>query len=92
MELLQETHVVFEEKTEVVDLIFEHSDAFYAHAEGIAGIFLWVYLAVFEHSWVYHAAAAYLYPAALFAHGAAFLVADKTRDIYFCARLGKGEK
>lgn len=55
-ELVQEAHVVFEEKAYVGDVVQTHGLPFNAHAEGKPRIAFRVNAAVFQHLGVHHAA------------------------------------
>ena len=57
LELFEETQVVFEEQTQVVDLVFQHGDTLDTHAEGKTCVFLWVNAARNQDVRVAHAAA-----------------------------------
>ena len=49
-ELRQEAQVVFEEQAQVVHAVAQHGQAIDAHAEGVAGVFLRIDAARFEHA------------------------------------------
>ena len=89
LKLAQKPYIILIKQTDVIDLKLEHGNTFYAHAEGKAGVFFAVYLAIFQNFRVYHSAAEYLHPSALLAHRAAFASADETGYIYFGTGLGE---
>ena len=91
-ELPQEPDVVFEEQADVFYSIFEQGDAFDAHAEGEAGVFLAVDADIFEDVGVHHAAAEDLQPAGMLAQVAAFASAKGAGDIHFSRGLGEREE
>ena len=74
--MLDEAGIVFEVKTDVVGLVFEHGHALDAETEGEAGVLVAVDAAVFQHVGVHHAAAEDLHPAGMLAKGTAFAAAD----------------
>jgi hypothetical protein len=75
-ELLQETHVVFEEEAQVVYLVFQHGDAFYSHSESKSGVFTVVYITGLEHVRINHAATENFDPTGIFTDITSFTAAN----------------
>src|SRR6185436_19364244 len=57
LELLQESHIVTPEVTDIVNFVAQHQLAFRSHAPGITRIDLWVVAAVLQNNRMHHAAA-----------------------------------
>src|SRR5260370_5818817 len=89
--LLQETHVVLEERAQVVDAVAEHGEAVDAHAEGVTGELLRVVAHAGEHVGVHHAGAQHFQPAGVLADLAAAPAAERMRDVHLGGRVGEGE-
>src|SRR5690606_12235504 len=90
-ELLQEPDVVFSKQPQVIDLVLEHGDTFYAHPKGKSGVFLGVNVTIFQYIGIDHPRTADLHPAASFTDIAALAATELARNIYFGARFGKGK-
>jgi len=58
--LLEEAHIVFEERAQVADAVAQHREAFDAHAESEAGVALGIDVAGAQHVRMDHAATEYL--------------------------------
>ena len=91
LKLFQKPQVIFKEQAQVVDLIFEHGNAFYSHSESESSVFCAVNATVFQYIRVNHSAAQDFYPSASFADVAAFSAADVARDIHLGAGFCEGE-
>lgn len=65
-ELMEEADVVLGIEAEVVYAVFELADAFHAHAECEAGVFVGIDTEVVEHFGMHHATTEDLYPAGVF--------------------------
>ena len=91
LELLQEPQIVAPEVANVVDAVFEHSNTFWPHAEGEAGVDGRVIAAVAQDIGMYHAAAEDFHPAGVFADVATVAIADDALHVHFGAGFGKGE-
>ena len=89
LKLPKEPDVVFEEQSQVFNLIGKHSDALNAHTESISGIHITVYSAIFQNIGVNHSAAHNFDPSGVFANIAAFLPANTARHIHFGRWLGE---
>ena len=88
-ELLQKPHIILGIQAQVVDAVFELADAFDAHAECKAGVFVAVDAKILQHFRMHHAAAQDLHPAGMFADAAAAAAADAAIDVHFRAGLGE---
>ena len=82
LELRQETYVVFGEHTEVLDLIFQVGDTFYAHAERESGVARGIYAARFKHIGIDHSASEDFHPSGVFAECASFAAAEITTYVH----------
>ena len=82
LELRQETYVVFGEHTEVLDLIFQVGDTFYAHAERESGVARGIYAARFKHIGIDHSASEDFHPSGVFAECASFAAAEITAYVH----------
>ena len=91
LKLLQELQVVLEEQPQVVDAVFQHGDAFHAHAESEARVFLRVDAAGNEDVGVAHATAEDFNPTRVLADVAALATTDVARDVHLRRGLGEGE-
>ena len=90
-EFFEEAYVVFREKTEVLNLIFEIGNAFNTHAEGIAFVYVGVDAVGFEYVGIDHSAPEDFHPSRVFAECAALTAADVARNVHLCRRFGEGE-
>ena len=63
-ELFQKPLVIFEQDANVVYSVAKHCDSINAHAEGIARVFLRIYIDRFQYIRIDHAASKYLKPPA----------------------------
>ena len=91
LKLFQEPDIVFEVKTQIVDLVFKHCRSFDAHSECKSGVFNAVNATCFKNCRMYHAAAQNFEPAGIFTNIAAFATAYCTAHIHLCRRLCKRE-
>src|SRR5258707_9934427 len=91
LELLQEAQIVAPKIANILDVVLEHRDPFWPHAEREAAVNFRVIAAVAQHRGMDHATARDLKPACVLAHRTAFAVAQDTLDVYFHARLGERE-
>src|SRR5215475_3748753 len=85
-ELPEEAQVVLEEEPQVVDAVLQHRDAFDAHAERPARVFLRIVADVLQHLRMHHPAPEDLEPAGLLAHPAAIAVTGEAQHVH----LGRG--
>lgn len=92
LELRQETYVVFGEHTEVLDLIFQVGDTFYAHAERESGVARGIYAARFKHIGIDHSASEDFHPSGVLAERASFASAEIAADVHFGRRFSEGEE
>src|SRR5262249_18877562 len=90
--LLEESKVVFEEQSNVRDLMTEDRDAFDADAPGEARVPLRVVADGLEDRRMDHAASTQLDPAGLLAHRASASAALPAAHVELCARLGVREE
>ena len=91
LELLDESHVVFIEVTNVIDSVLQHCDSLYTHTYRKTGILVGVDTASLMYVRMGHAAAQNFNPAAAFADRTALAAAFETRNIHFRTRLGERE-
>ena len=78
LKLPKEANVIFTEHSQILDHVFEVSDAFNSHAKSIAGINRAVYTAKFKNIGIYHAASQNLYPTGVLAETASLTSAQHT--------------
>ena len=90
-ELGEETEIIFEEKTDILDLVFKHRNSFDTHAEGESRINFGINVTICEDVGVNHSAPHDFEPAAVFAYIAPFAAADIAGDIHFSGGFGKRE-
>ena len=76
LELVKETHIVFREHTEVLNLIFEVGDALYTHTQGKTFVTFGVDTAGIKHVGVHHTAAKNLHPSGVLAERASLAPAE----------------
>ena len=80
MELPQETQIIIEEGSKIIDAVAKHRQSLDPHAKGVAGKFLGIDARIAEHIRMHHAATEDLQPFP-------FL----PEDIYLGRRLGEGK-
>ena len=90
--LRQETQVICEEVSYVVDSVAEHSDAFRSHAERKTPVDLRVVARFSQHCGVHHSCAHDFDPSGPFAQPAPVSTALETIDRHLDARLDEGEE
>lgn len=90
-ELPQELKVVFEEMTDVVDLVAQHGEALDTHSKSVSRIAVAIDSAVFQYLGVHHATAQDFDPSGMLTNRTAFLSAQKAAHIHFRAGFGEGE-
>ena len=90
-EVFEEADVVFREESEVLHLVLQVRDTFYAHAECITFVNLGVDAACFEHVGVGHAATEDFNPSGVLAKTTTFAATDVARDVHFSRWLCEGE-
>ena len=91
LEFVKEPHIVFGEHAQVLHSVFQVGDAFYSHAERIAGVFFAVDSACVEHIGVDHTASEYFHPSGVLAESASLSAADMAGYVHFGRRLGEWE-
>lgn len=91
LEFLQEACIVFREKAEVVDAIFQVGDTLYTHTEGISAVYFAVNAVQLQYVRVNHPAAQDFNPTCTFTEWASLAAADVAADVHFGAGLCKGE-
>jgi hypothetical protein len=82
--LSQKANIILGIEAEVIDAVFELTDAFDTHAKGKARILAAVDIEVVEHFGMDHAAAQDFDPAGMFANAATDSAADAAVDVHFC--------
>ena len=91
LELPEETHVIFGEHAQVLDLVLEIGDALDTHTESITGINIGIDAASFENIRIDHTATEDLDPSGTLAEGASLAAAYVTAYIHLGRRFGEGE-
>ena len=91
LKFFEEANIVLGEHTEVLDTVFQVGDAFDAHTESEARVYLAVDAASFEHIGVNHTATQNFHPTGAFAECAALAAAEVARDVHFSRWLGEWE-
>ena len=82
-ELFYETHVIFIEKSDVVDLVFEHCYTLNAQSESKTGLLFGINASYLENGGMYHAAAKDLDPAGSLAYSASLASALEAGHVHF---------
>ena len=90
-ELFEEADVILEKQSQVLDAVFEHRDAFDAHAQRETGVAVGVDAVQREDIGVYHAAPEDFKPAGALAHVASLAMAEGAGDVHLGGRLREGE-
>jgi len=62
LKLIEEPHVIFKIESQIIYHVFEHGDAFNAHAEGVAAVNPTVNFAIIQHIGVNHTTSHDLHP------------------------------
>ena len=83
LELFYETHVVFIEKSDVVDSVFEHGYTLNAHTESETGVLFGINAAYLENGGMYHSTAQDLDPAGSLAYSASLASALEAGHVHF---------
>lgn len=90
-ELLQESGVVFVQKSHIINLIFQQCNTLQAHTKCETSVFFRVNAAHFKDMGVNHTAAQDLDPAGSFTETASFASALEAGNIHLCAWLCERE-
>ena len=91
LELVEETHVVFREHTQILDTIFQIGYALHAHTESETGVHLAVDAARFEYVWIHHTATEDFNPTGMLAESATLSATKMTGDVHFSRWFGEWE-
>lgn len=91
LELAEETHIIFREHAQVLDLVLEIGDALDTHTESITGINVGIYAASFENIRINHTATENLDPSRTLAEGASLAPAYVATYIHLGRGFGEWE-
>ena len=72
LKLFQETQIVFEKQSQVINAVTQHSQTLNTHTKGKAGVLVCIYITALKYIGVHHAATHYLKPASVAADTTAF--------------------
>ena len=89
--MLQESHIVLKQQSDIVDTVLQHRDPLNTDTECDAGVDVRVNSAVLQNLGMDHAAAEHFNPAGMLAQAAALSAAFKAADVHFNARFREGE-
>ena len=90
-ELIDETDIIFIEKTHIIDFVLQECNAFKAYAKSKAAVFFRIEPAHFKDMRMYHAAAKDLNPSGAFAEAASFASAFEAGNVHFGRRFRRWE-